>query len=408
MRGTLRRLSRRLLLIAIVASVIQPGCDSDQRVIELSRESLSRQAEQNAQMSRQSQAVTETTHALIKAESTVQSDANQLQQELHSERSTLDQQRQELDNERRSLAAERQREPIIAETIKGLAVVVAAALPLVVCLYLARSLFLSTSEDFKAAEILIEQLATQGPLLTACAPTALPLAITEDHSIAYPGPQSSRLGRHSREHRSSLRLILVVEGNHDAEFLRRISRILAKSDSSLPDLGQWQSEGIVAFVPNHGTSAPFPTGFSSEGPAEFHLLARETEPTTTQRKILASALNTRSNCHALLTSKRAVENYLHPDAIGQAGGVDVGFGDFDDVAGIVARASFQSDESRSWESLSRRARRRLRDKAKRWLNRKAVDCMTPARLAERDPDHEVIGWLRAIAELVCVEAEPPV
>ena len=33
--------------------------------------------------------------------------------------------------------------------------------------------------------------------------------------------------------------------------------------------------------------------------------------------------------------------------------------------------------------------------------------MTPERLAERDPDDEVIGWLRTIAELVGVEAEPP-
>ncbi len=146
-------------------SIIYLGCGgADRRVVEVSRESLNRQAEQNAQMARQSQAVTETTHELIKAESTVQSDASQLQQELHTERSTLDQQRQDLESERRSLAAERQRDPIIAETIKGLAIVGAAALPLVVCLYLVRSLFLSTSEDSTAAEILIEELATQGPL----------------------------------------------------------------------------------------------------------------------------------------------------------------------------------------------------------------------------------------------------
>jgi hypothetical protein len=197
-----------------------------------------------------------------------------------------------------------------------------------------------------------------------------------------------------------------VEGNHDVEFLRRISRILAASDSSLPDLIQRESEGTVAFVPNNGASSPFARGFSSDGPAEFHLLDRETEPTTTQRKILAGALNSRPNCQAVLTSKRALENYLHPDAISEAGGLEVGFGDFDDVAEIVARASFQSDESRSWLSLSRRARRRLRDKAKKWLNRAAVDCMTPERLAERDLDDEVIGWLRTIAELIDVEAEP--
>ena len=183
MRGTPRRLRWPLLLAAITVSIIQPGCDSDQRVVEVSRESLNRQAEQNAQMAQQSQAVTETTHELIKAESTVQSDANQLQQELHAERSTLDQQRQDLENERRSLAAERQRDPIISESINGLSLVVAAALPHVVCWYLVRSLLLSTSEDSTAAEILLEQLATQGPLLMACAQAALPLTADEDRSV---------------------------------------------------------------------------------------------------------------------------------------------------------------------------------------------------------------------------------
>jgi hypothetical protein len=406
MQETLRRRRRPLLLAAIAATLAYLDCDSDQRVVELSRESLNRQAEQNAQMARQSQAVTETTHELIKAESSVQSDANQLRQQLHDERSALDQQRHDLESERHSLAAERQRDPIIAESIKGVALVVAAALPLVVCWYLARSLFLSTSEDFTAAEILIEQLATQGPLLTACSSTALPLTVVDDRSAtALPAPPV-RLGRRSSIDHSNLRLILVVEGTHDVEFLKRISRVLARVHSSVPDLGQWESEGAVAFVTNNGTSTPFSAGYSTEGPPEFHLLDREIEPTTTQRETLVRALNSRPNWQAALTSKRALENYLHPDAIRQAGGVEVGFGDFDDVAEIVARASFQSEESHRWQSLSRRARRRLRDKAKKWLNREAVDRMTPERLAERDPDDEVIRWLRTIAELVGVETAP--
>jgi hypothetical protein len=173
-------------------------------VVDISRESLHRQAEQNAQLARQSQAVTETTHELIKAESTVQSDANQLQQELHTERSTLDQQRQELEDERRSLAAKRQRDPIIAESIKGLALVVAAALPLVVCWYLVRSLFLSASDDFTSAEILLEELATQGPLLAACAHAALPLTVDEDRSTPdlppTPNPPSALPSRANSSH----------------------------------------------------------------------------------------------------------------------------------------------------------------------------------------------------------------
>ncbi len=47
MQETLRRLKRRLLLAAIAMTVIYLGCDSDQRVVELLRESLNRQAEQN-------------------------------------------------------------------------------------------------------------------------------------------------------------------------------------------------------------------------------------------------------------------------------------------------------------------------------------------------------------------------
>jgi hypothetical protein len=182
MQEIVRRSKRRILLTVIVVSLTFLGCDSDQRVVELSRESLNRQAEQNAQMARQSQTVAETTHELIKAESSVQSDANQLQQQLHDERSALDQQRQDLESERRSLAAERQREPIVAESIKGTALVIAAALPLVVCWYLVRSLALSTREDSAAAEILIEQLATQGPLLTACVKGALPIPVDEHQS----------------------------------------------------------------------------------------------------------------------------------------------------------------------------------------------------------------------------------
>jgi hypothetical protein len=58
--------------------------------------------------------------------------------------------------------------------------------------------------------------------------------------------------------------------------------------------------------------------------------------------------------------------------------------------------------------LSRRARRRLRDKAKKWLNRDAVERMTPERLAERDPAGEVISWLRMIAELATAPVDASV
>jgi hypothetical protein len=269
------RLHRRLLLAALTIVTVVAGCDSDQRAVAISRESLNRQAEQNHEMARQNQAVTETTQQLIKSETDVQHD-------------------------------------------------------------------------------------------------------------------------------------VVVEGIHDVEFLKRISRILSQADVSLPDLGRLETTGVIALVVNNGAAIAFPTGFAENGPAEFHLLDRETGPTAVQREAAIRAINARSNCRAALTSKRAIENYLHPDAIRAAGGVEIAFGDFDDVAETAAKATFNQNERGCWESVSRRARRRLRDKAKKWLNRDAVDRMTPERLAERDPDGEVFGWLRAIAELTTAPVDASV
>jgi hypothetical protein len=406
---TLCRLHRRLLLATITIGVIA-GCDSDQRVVELSRESLNRQAEQNHDMARQNQAVTETTQQLIQSESNVQHDASQLHEQLHSERSNLDQQRQDLEGERRNLATERQRESLLGQAIPGVVAIIVAALPRVVCWYLARSMFVSVSDDSTAAEILIEQLATHGPLLTACSKKGLP---DDDRSPTLLPSGERRLLEHAKldipaEQRSALRAVVVVEGAHDVEFLKRISRILSQTNTDLPDLGELEAAGLIAFVVNNGASIAFPAGLVANGPVEFHLLDRETGPSAVQREAALLAINGRPNCRATLTSKRAIENYLHPDAVGESADIEITFDDFDDVADVAAEVKFNQSKGGSWGSLSRRARRRLRDKAKKWLNRDAVDRMTPERLAERDPAGEVIGWLRTIAELATAPVDASV
>jgi hypothetical protein len=405
----MRRTRRPLRLAAIIIGIISGGCESDQRLMDLSRESLNRQAEQNEQIARQGQAVTDTTQQLIKAESAVQSEATVLEQQLHAERSALDRQREGLENERRELADDRRRDPMIAESIKGLTVLVAAALPLVICWYLARSLFLSAGEDATAVEVLIDQLATRKPLLSDCASVALPSPVRGDRSMASLAPRCPCLGYRGEPEVDSAcsphRLVLVVEDAHAVEFLKRISHVLAQLDSSVPDLGQWSLDGTVAFLVDDAVSTPPPARNSLlEGPWEFHLLTRAIEPVTMRRQTLAQALNARPNCLAQVTSKRSLENYVHPDAICQARQVRIAFGDFDDVAEIAAKATFQAEDCRSWTSLSTRDRKRLRGRAKKWLNRAAVDQMTTSLLAERDPGEEVVGWLRGIARLA--NAEP--
>ncbi|HEX3998368.1 MAG TPA: hypothetical protein VHX65_07455 [Pirellulales bacterium] len=109
----------------------------------------------------------------------------------------------------------------------------------------------------------------------------------------------------------------------------------------------------------------------------------------------------RFGCRAFVTDKRFRENYLHPRAIFEASGIQTEFGGSDDVAEVVVQRRFLIPGSdRDWLSISARARRRLRNQAKQWLNRAAAARMTPELLAEQDSDGEVWRWLAAIAELV--------
>ena len=91
---------------------------------------------------------------------------------------------------------------------------------------------------------------------------------------------------------------------------------------------------------------------------------------------------------------------MHPAALFEARAIDIQFGDFDDVAAAVAGHVWQrAGKPIDWLDLPLRARHRLRGKVKRWLNTEAVARMTPERLAERDPQDELISWLETIRDL---------
>ncbi len=195
-------------------------------------------------------------------------------------------------------------------------------------------------------------------------------------------------------------VLVVVEGPNDIEFLRRISAMLHRDSARLPDPADRERQGRVVFAPTGGVDLS--TGFRYAGLAlpEFHLLDRDIPPVTQTRRQIAAMVNSRSRCRAAITSKRSLENYLHPAAIFEASGFSVTFSDDDDLPELVARKADERHEPGvPWDDLSARARRRLRYKAKKWLNTRAVEQMTAARLAERDPDGEVRAWLATIAKL---------
>jgi hypothetical protein len=195
--------------------------------------------------------------------------------------------------------------------------------------------------------------------------------------------------------------LVVVEGQNDVEFLRRMSAILHADDPSLPDLAEMERRRELLFMPlggGDGRTRAF--RFAGLGIAEFHLADRDVPPVTESRQQAADIVNWRPNCRAYLTSKRAMENYLESDAIFEAIGIRVEFSDDDDVADLVARWAYERHEGHlSWEKLPGRTRKRRRDKVKPLLNTAAVERMTPERLAHRDPDGEVRSWLTTILHL---------
>lgn len=81
--------------------------------------------------------------------------------------------------------------------------------------------------------------------------------------------------------------------------------------------------------------------------------------------------------------------------------MNIEFGDDDPVPLLVAQAVCHGQPNQPvWAELSHRARKRRCERAKVWLNTRAVECMTPELLEQRDPDGEIAHWLKVIAGLL--------
>lgn len=209
-----------------------------------------------------------------------------------------------------------------------------------------------------------------------------------------------RQGRPRKTTLAQPQILVIVEGTNDIEFLRRISAILHREDTRLPDLADMERRRELIFVPSGGSDGSSACRFAGLNLPEFHLLDRDIPPATESRCRVAAMVNSRPGCRAVVTSKRSLENFLHCDAVLEANGIPVVFSDQENVPEVVARRAHEyRGGDIAWDQLPLRAQKRLRDKAKKGLNTRAVEQMTTERLAERDPGGEVRSWLEIIASL---------
>lgn len=199
-----------------------------------------------------------------------------------------------------------------------------------------------------------------------------------------------------------IRVFVGVEGKWDIHFLQRVSRTLAGQDPSIPDLGKAEAEGRLVFVPLGGSSMDlWATRLAGLDKPEFYITDRDVAPPENpkyHRHI--EAWNARPNCTAWCTSKRELENYLHPEVIQAVQpGFPTTFGDFDDVPLLMAKTAHEASESqKTWDEVTEEKRRNKIGNAKARLNQECAERMTPEHLAETDPKGDLTTWLREIGQ----------
>ena len=165
---TIRLLGRRLLA---AATLTVTGCspDADQRLTDLARHSVELQARQNEHLAQQSQRLAETAQGLVQQDAEARRELVEAQRQLQSgvatERVSLDRQREALETERRQLAAQRARDPLLAEAVRDLGLLLACLAPLLACLCVLRHLGGETADSAALGELLAGELTSDRPLL---------------------------------------------------------------------------------------------------------------------------------------------------------------------------------------------------------------------------------------------------
>lgn len=183
-----------LVLVAML------GCssDPDERLARFAEQSVATQKEQNQMLARQSEAVirenqrvTEAAQALVEQDATARQEMvaaqRQLSEQFHAERSDIDRERAGLEQERREIAAQRQRDPVVAEAVHIVGMLLACLTPLALAGYALYRLDRGLDHGEDLGELLIAELASDSPRL-------LPSSLLRPAGIGHRGAADANAG----------------------------------------------------------------------------------------------------------------------------------------------------------------------------------------------------------------------
>lgn len=198
--------TRRVTMSAALIMLAAAGCSKppdmrDQRLVDLANESMTRQAQQNEHIAKQSQSVVEESRQLAEAaKELVAHDAQARQQlveaqdrlnaQLNEQRTAIDAGRDQLEQERREIARQRHRDPLVAAAVQSCGLIIACLLPLIVSIYVIRRMRSDEPDDAALAQLLVQELSADQPLLLP-GPSLRPPALEHQTSPDNPGESPS-------------------------------------------------------------------------------------------------------------------------------------------------------------------------------------------------------------------------
>jgi hypothetical protein len=193
--------------------------------------------------------------------------------------------------------------------------------------------------------------------------------------------------------------IVGMESQEDFRLLFRLAKILHRTDHSLPDLQKHAKAGEVMCIP---FGLPDPRGFvelflNLDLP-QLYLFSRGSGPMPEARRELIRRIRQEVDCSAVILRKRAMTNYLHPDAIYEEFRAPVKVDDDTDVPVAVLQHVLKHLKFPAWDQLDPQLRADMAAAMAYELSVKASRRMTAERLTQRDPNGEVAGWLRSIGK----------
>ncbi|MBT5269729.1 MAG: ATP-binding protein [Candidatus Jacksonbacteria bacterium] len=191
------------------------------------------------------------------------------------------------------------------------------------------------------------------------------------------------------------KVLVCVEGPHDLQFLRRINSLFRDEDNSFIDIF---TDPRVALVVLGGSTLKEWVNqhyLKNVGLPEVHIYDRdELKNGKYKYQDDKCAVNARGDGSiGFLTTKREMENYLHIDAISEALQPVVGFN-------FTFHLSDDCDVETEIKTKLNGQGKIQRRSIKHWLNEDAANCMTIARLKERNGYDEIKGWFNEITNRV--------